>query len=94
MGTRQAMEGCIYTGGVSRRLTIRIGDDLYRALKERAREQGWSMSDLARRLLHRGLALEEIPMGVRTGRLRGQLEFALRDTVSWRERLRQRNWRA
>ena len=72
-------------------ITIRTDEDLRNALEERAREQGTTVSEVARGILRD--ALEARPLGARTGHLRGRLRLDREPTGAWRERVRERNWR-
>ena len=78
---------------MSTTLTVRTDESLRRALDERAKALGVGVSELVRTILHE--ALDERPLGARTGALRGCL--ALRKGTDaadpLRERLRKRNWR-
>jgi plasmid stability protein len=73
-------------------LTIRTDPELRKALEERAFAQGKTVSALAREILRE--ALDERPMELRTGHLRGRLRLGGVRSGSWREVLRERNWRS
>jgi hypothetical protein len=71
-------------------LTVRTGPDLRRALEDRARNAGKSISDFVREILEE--AVTQRPVGQRTAHLRGCLELPdLAD--AWRNQIRDRNWR-
>ncbi len=72
-------------------LTIRADEKLRAALRKRAATQGKTVSELAREILSE--ALEERPMSLRTGHLRGQLELPADTSDPWRKQIRERNWR-
>ncbi|MEZ5330785.1 MAG: hypothetical protein R2991_01760 [Thermoanaerobaculia bacterium] len=72
-------------------LTIRTDDVLRAALEERARARGQTLSETAREILRN--AVEERPLGERTGHLRGALKLARGAEEPWRQALRERNWR-
>lgn len=72
-------------------LTIRADEKLRTALRKRAETQGKTVSELAREILNE--AMEERPMSLRTGHLRGQLELPSDTSDPWRKQLRERNWR-
>jgi hypothetical protein len=76
---------------MSTTITIRTDQKLREALAERARVEGKTLSVVAREILRD--ALEERPLEVRTGHLRGRLSLPRTDDASWRDALRQRNWR-
>jgi plasmid stability protein len=81
-----------YDVPMSTTLTIRTDDRLRKALEARARAQGKSLSELAREILQD--ALEERPLGLRTGHLKGRMKLHQKQTEAWRKALRERNWRA
>lgn len=81
-----------YVVHVSTTLTIRTDKELRRALAARARAQGKTVSELAREILRN--ALEEHPLELRTGHLRGRLQLWRAETEAWRKALRERNWRS
>ena len=73
-------------------LTIRVTDDLRRALQERALERGQSVSELVREILVQALA--DRPLGGRLGHLRGALDLpSVPSEHAWARQLRERNWR-
>ena len=73
-------------------LTIRADESLRVALEERARAQGKTLSEVAREILRN--ALEEHPLRVRTGHLRGSPSLRKEQTEAWSKTLRTRNWRS
>ncbi len=73
-------------------LTIRTDEALRKALEERAHAQGKTVSALAREILQN--ALDERPLELRTAHLRGRLQLRQPGAESWREALRERNWRS
>lgn len=77
---------------MSTTLTIRADKALRAALERRAHAQGKTLSQVARQILSD--ALEERPLGLDTGHLRGRLKLRQEDAGSWREALRERNWRS
>lgn len=76
---------------MSKTLTIRADKTLRSALERRARAQGRTVSELAREILRN--ALEERPLELKTGHLRGRLSLRQEETEAWRKALRKRNWR-
>jgi hypothetical protein len=70
---------------------VRIDDDLRRALEARARAQGKTLSAMVRETLEGAVANK--PLGSRVGHLRGRLQLAPPVAGTWREALRERNWR-
>lgn len=83
--------GVYYTVHMSTTLTIRADETLREALQERARAQGKTLSEVAREILQN--ALEDRPLELRTGHLRGRLSLRQEQTETWRKALRERNWR-
>ncbi|MGH7573170.1 MAG: hypothetical protein ACREMK_15210 [Gemmatimonadota bacterium] len=73
-------------------LTIRTDRNLREALEERARAQGKTLSEVAREILRS--ALEDRPLELRTGHLRGRLSLRQEQSEAWRKSLRERNWRS
>jgi plasmid stability protein len=73
-------------------LTIRADKTLRTALEQRARTQGKTLSELAREILRN--ALEERPLELKTGHLRGRLSLRRDEPEAWRKALRERNWRS
>lgn len=78
-------------GLMSATLTIPADESLERALRERAEAQGKTISEMALEILSR--ALLEPPLGKRTEHLKGSLELPSAGHETWREELRERNWR-
>jgi plasmid stability protein len=79
---------------MGRMLTIQVDEDLRAALRKRAAAQGKSVSKVVREILSG--ALEERPLSVRVGHLRGQLELpseASETSDAWQIELRERSWR-
>lgn len=76
---------------MSTTVTVRIDDDLRRALEARARAQGKTLSATVREALEG--AVSDNPLGARVGHLRGRLRLAPPVTGTWRQALRERNWR-
>jgi hypothetical protein len=76
---------------MSTTVTVRIDGDLRRALEARARAQGKTLSAMVRETLEGAVA--ERPFGSRSGHLRGRLRLASSIAGTWREKLRERNWR-
>jgi hypothetical protein len=76
---------------MSTTLTVRTDARLRRALEERARMQGKSISQVAREIL--AAALAQRPLELRTGHLRGTLRLSEGRPEPWRAALRERNWR-
>ena len=76
---------------MSTTLTIRTDERLRQALERRARDQGRSISEVAREILWS--ALEQRPLELRTGHLRGRLRLHDDQPEAWRRTLRERNWR-
>lgn len=72
-------------------LTIRADKSLRKALQERARAQGKTLSELAREILRN--AVEGRPLELKTGHLRGRLRLRRAEKEAWRKALRERNWR-
>lgn len=77
---------------MSTTITIRTDDNLRRALEQRAREQGKTISGLVREILAR--SLEESPMGARSSHLRGTLDLGAEASEPWRRKLAEHNWRS
>ncbi len=77
---------------MSTTLTIRTDEELRQALRKRAREQGMSVSEVARGILRAALA--ERPLAARAGHFKGKLELSADDRDPWRRELRERNWRS
>lgn len=72
-------------------LTIRTDEALRRALEERARAQGKTVSAFAREVL--ASAVAERPLEARVGHVRGRLRLDSPAAGTWRDRLRRYNWR-
>jgi len=72
-------------------LTIRAEPTLRKALEARARREKRTLSEVARDILR--AALEERPLELRTGHLRGRLRLSSEGSDAWRRTLRERNWR-
>jgi hypothetical protein len=71
-------------------LTIRLDKTQDEALTRRAKELGKTRSELVRELIERGL--EEKPLGLRIGHLKGILDLPEpRDAL--RRRIKSHNWR-
>lgn len=77
---------------MSTTVTVRIDEELRRALEARARAQGKTVSAIVRETLETVVA--GTSLGSRAGHLRGRLRLAPPAAGSWQERLRQRNWRS
>ena len=73
-------------------LTIRTDESLRKRLEERARAQGKTVSAVAREILE--TALDGRPLAMRTLHLKGRLQLDPERRESWREALRERNWRS
>ena len=73
-------------------ITIRADKSLRQELARRAELDGKSLSELIREILETALA--ERPVGSRTGHLRGRLRLSRRGAGSWRDKIRERNWRS
>lgn len=73
-------------------LTIRTDPDLREALEKKAAAQGKSLSRLVREILED--ALVERPLEERISQLKGSLELPRKSTDSWRQEIRERNWRS
>jgi len=82
----------VYIVYMSKTLTIRTDESLREALEERAKRRGITLSQAAREILKD--ALEERPLGEKTGHLRGSLSLRQGQEESWRKALRERNWRS
>lgn len=76
---------------MSTTVTIRTDEALRRALEERARARGTTVSQVVREILRD--ALEDRPLESRTGHLRGRLTLEAAQIEPWRQSLRERNWR-
>lgn len=82
----------MYTVHMSTTITVRTDETLRSRLEERAAAEGKSLSGFVRGVLEE--AVVEKPLGDRIGHLRGTLELRRPDAEPWRQRLRERNWRA
>lgn len=71
-------------------LTVRIDSRQQRALARRAAAKRTSVSAVVREIL--AGALDERPMGERTGALRGSLSLP-EPKEAWRRQIKARNWR-
>jgi hypothetical protein len=76
---------------MSTTLTVRIDSRQQRALARRAAAQKKSLSVLVREILDG--ALDERPLGQRTGALRGRLSLA-KPGDARRKQIKARNWRS
>lgn len=76
---------------MSKTITIRTDETLRNALEERAQAKGITLSQLTREILQD--ALQEKPLGSKTGHLRGRLSLRRKNEETWRKSLRERNWR-
>lgn len=85
------MGGAYYCVYMSITLTVRTDESLRKALEERARAQGKTLSEFVREVLRE--AVDDRPLAARTGHLRGRLTLDRQDADAWREELRRRNWR-
>jgi antitoxin component of RelBE/YafQ-DinJ toxin-antitoxin module len=77
---------------MSTTITIRADESLRKALADKAVASGMTLSQLIRQILEQ--ALEERPLSYRAGQLKGRLQLAQRKPESWRQQLRDRNWRS
>lgn len=80
-----------YTVYMGTTLTVRTDEALRQALLKRAEETGKSLSELVREILE--AAVIDRPLGERIGRQKGRLRLTSTESESWRDRLRERNWR-
>jgi len=79
-----------YNLHVDKTLTVRLDRTQDEALTRRAKELGKTRSELVRDLIERGL--EEKPLGLRIGHLKGILDLPEpRDAL--RRRIKSHNWR-
>ena len=75
---------------MERTLTIRLDKSQDEALTRKAKALGKTRSELVRELIEQGL--QEQPLGVRVGHLKGVLDIPpAKDAL--RRRIRERNWR-
>jgi plasmid stability protein len=77
---------------MSTTLTVRTDEALIEALRQRAESQGKTVSALVRELLEASLA--ERPLADKAGHLKGRLDLSDSDDDTWRQQLRERNWRS
>lgn len=75
---------------MSETIAVRVDAALEKALHDRARASGMTVSQVVREMLRAGLA--EGFLSERIGDLRGSLSVN-EDADSWRRILRERNWR-
>ena len=80
-----------YSVDMSTTITVRASEALRRALDQQAAARGKTVSALVREILEEAVA--ERPLKDRVGHLRGSLGPARGSADSWRQRLRERNWR-
>ena len=73
-------------------IAIRADAALRTAIAERAAAQGKTVSAFVREVLQE--AIEDRPVKVRAGHLRGALDLSGTPDDPWRSRLRDRNWRS
>ena len=71
-------------------IAVRIDASLEKALEERARASGATVSEVVRETLRNALA--ERPLAERIGHLRGSVRMREGD-APWQRALRERNWR-
>jgi plasmid stability protein len=71
-------------------LTIRLDENQERALRQRAKAQGKSKSEVVRELIDAGL--EQRPLRGRIGHLKGRLNLSAPGS-EWKRQIRERNWR-
>ena len=72
-------------------IAVRVDAMLEKALDERARASGMTVSQVVRATLRDAFA--ERPLGERIGHLRGALKVRDDQDDPWRRTLRDRNWR-
>ena len=77
---------------MSTTITIRADESLREALAKRAAVSGKTVSELVREILEEALA--DRPVRARAGHLKGRLRLPRKSSESWRQRLRQHNWRS
>jgi Arc/MetJ-type ribon-helix-helix transcriptional regulator len=75
---------------MSKTIAVRVDAALEKAIEERARASGMTVSEVVRETLRDALA--ERPLSERIGHLRGSLGVRA-DDDAWRRSLRERNWR-
>lgn len=71
-------------------IAVRVDPTLEKALEERARTSGTTVSEVVRETLREAFA--ERPLAERIGDLRGTIEIR-EDDDAWRRELRSKNWR-
>ena len=71
--------------------TVHTDEALREALRRRAAAQGKTISELVREILES--AVQERPMALRVGHLRGCLKLPATDDDLWRQHMRRTNWR-
>ncbi len=76
---------------MSTTLTIRADGALREALRQRAKAQGKTVSQVVREALEQSLV--ERPLSARSGEFKGQLDLSSSTGETWRQQLRERNWR-
>ena len=76
---------------MSSTLTVRIDEFLTKALKDRARSERKTISQVAREILSQ--ALTERPLAERVGHLKGRLELGPIPENAWRRQIESRNRR-
>jgi Arc/MetJ-type ribon-helix-helix transcriptional regulator len=85
-----APHALVYVVCMSRTIAVRVDATLEKAIEERARASGMTVSEVVRETLRDALA--ERPLADRIGHLRGSLGARAEDDP-WRRALRERNWR-
>jgi Arc/MetJ-type ribon-helix-helix transcriptional regulator len=75
---------------MSKTIAVRVDVELHKAIEERARTSGQTVSEVVRETLRDALA--ERPLSERIGHLRGSLDVPS-DDDPWRRALREKNWR-
>lgn len=80
----------VYVVCMSKTIAVRVDMELHRAIEERARTSGQTVSEVVRETLRDALA--ERPLSERIGHLRGTLDVRS-DDDPWRRALREKNWR-
>ena len=73
-------------------LTVRLDERRARRVADAARRLGKSASDVVREALD--MALTDRAIADRCGHVRGRITLNERRSSTWRDQLRQRNWRA
>jgi predicted transcriptional regulator len=76
---------------MSMTLTVRTDDQLGTKLRELAKAREKTVSAVVREILEEAIA--DKPISVRAGHLKAQMNLNS-DDDSWRNQLRERNWRA